>query len=85
MDHRTKVTFKFEAEDDEKPGPIESFQLVRDEDHQVRRSDREMWRTDPAKYKREVVADGITRRHMSALIADAAEWLSYVETDRTEG
>jgi hypothetical protein len=79
MDHRTKVEFKFEPEGDEKPGPIGSFQLVRTEDHETRRSERERWHTDVSRYKREVVADGITRRQMAALITDAADWLSYIE------
>jgi hypothetical protein len=77
--HQAKVTYKFEPEGDEKPGAIHSFQLVREVDHQTRRHERERWQSDMSQHKREVVADGITRTQMAALIADAADWLSYVE------
>jgi hypothetical protein len=79
MDHRTKVEFKIEAEGAEVPGPIHSFQLIRTEDHQIRRSDREHWRSDTDKIKWEVIADGITRRQMVKIIEDAADWLAYIE------
>lgn len=87
MEYRTKADLKFEADGPEKPGPVETFQLVRETIHQSRRSDREAWRqhTSPGKpgYNREVLADGLTRGQVARLIADGADWLSYIETEGT--
>ncbi|MGH3273216.1 MAG: hypothetical protein ACRDNZ_02695 [Streptosporangiaceae bacterium] len=38
-------------------------------------------RSVPTAYKREVIADGISRRQLVALIADAADWLRYTGKD----
>ena len=78
-DHRTKLALKFEPEGPDQPGAIHSFQLVLERYHQVRRHDRERWQEDTDKFTREVVAEGITRRMVAALVADGADWLAYVE------
>lgn len=79
MQERTKVTLKFDADGPEEPGPVKRYRLVRQTEPQTRRSDREHWQTDFSRYTHEVVQDGITRGQLAALIADAAEWLSYTE------
>lgn len=83
MEYRDKIGLKFEADGPEKPGAIEKFQLVRETTHEGRRREGEMWRmqSEPGKpgYQREVLAEGISRSELAALISDGADWLSYIE------
>jgi DNA-binding LacI/PurR family transcriptional regulator len=85
MQTRTKVTHKFEpATDDKVPA---KYDLVRETEHQARRSDREIWKlnTDVTPYvERDVVAT-LTRRQVAALIADGADWLAYGGEDDLHG
>jgi response regulator of citrate/malate metabolism len=81
--YRVKVTYKFEPDEVERPGqPVKRFKLVQELEHQTRRSEREIWRMDTDKtpsHARNDLATGLSRSTLSALIADAADWLTYIE------
>lgn len=86
MQYRTQVELKIEPDGPEKPGAIETFRLERHITRQVRRSDRETWLGDsgtPDWHKREDLITGITRSQLADLIAEAADWLSYIEGDNS--
>lgn len=81
MQYRTKVEVRFVPTGEEEPGPVKQFRLERSSTKQARRSEREIWRDDVTAdnyHTREVMED-LTRAHLVALIADAADWLAYVE------
>jgi hypothetical protein len=77
MQTRTTIKHRFEPVGDDKVPA--RYQLIRETDHEIRRSDREIWKlnTDVTPYhERDVVAE-FTRRQLAELIADGADWLAY--------
>jgi hypothetical protein len=83
MMYRTLRELKFEPEGPEVPGAIKSFRLELRTTRQSRRTPRENWQQDtsvpmPA-HVRTPLAEGLSRRELSELIAEAADWLAYIE------
>lgn len=81
MEERTVVRHKFEAKGDGQP-PLE-FDLIRETQVESRRSERERFYPKsygPEDRQLEVIAT-FTRRGLAALIADGADWLSYVSDE----
>jgi hypothetical protein len=82
MQERTVVKHKLEAKGNADEGELlREFELLRETRVEVRRSDREHWQPKgygPDDFKREVIA-AFTRQGLAELIADAADWLCYVE------
>jgi hypothetical protein len=60
--------------------PPARFNLEEHTARQTRRTDREIWRDEAGTYKR-VVLGVFTRREVSALVADGADWLAYLGED----
>jgi hypothetical protein len=59
-------------------GPPVSFALYCTERHEYRPRVNASWHEDFSQTRRERIADGITRRQLSELIADGADWLTYL-------
>lgn len=79
MQTRTTITHKFEPAPFPEDGVPALFRLIRTTDHESRRTDRELWKLDTSVTpytEREVVAT-LTRRQVSELIADGADWLAW--------
>jgi hypothetical protein len=60
--------------------PPARFNLEEHTARQTRRTDREIWRDEAGTHKR-VVLGVFTRREVSALVADGADWLAYLGED----
>lgn len=79
MQERTVTSFEFKARDEAEPLAL-SFDLIKVTQVEHRRHDRERWYPKgyyPPDREREVVAT-FSRGKLAKLIADGAEWLSYV-------
>jgi hypothetical protein len=79
METRTRTEYAFEGEGPDVPGPLMAFQLVRKNIIETRRRPADRWLY--ADQKRVVVGGGITRAQLADFIADAAQILSYIETE----
>lgn len=74
---RDHVRLKFEADGPEVPGAISRFRLDKVTEHQYQAREGGRWIFESA--DRETLAGDLSREAVAALIADAADWLSYVE------
>jgi hypothetical protein len=76
---RTRTEIRFEPEGPEVPGPIASFRLAQIEHDEIRPvAGRGAWHQDEWS-RSTVLASGLTRRQVSQIVADGADWLAYLE------
>ena len=85
MQYRDKAEIKIEPDEGhDTRGAIQKFKIQRVTSKESRRSERERWALDTSAtpyVTHEDIATGLTRGQLAKLVADAADWLSYIEED----
>lgn len=84
MQTRTTSRVRFEPTGDANEAPPRAFALLRETEHQARRSERESWYQD-SNYsgpnpQREILAE-LNRVQLRELLADGVDWLAYISDD----
>jgi hypothetical protein len=79
MEARARTTHKIEpSKDNPATGPILKFDLIQHDFIEIRRTKRENWAFDidsPSDFR---AITSLTRAQLAKLIADGADWLSYL-------